>query len=115
MIRRLARDEQGFSIIEVLVVVAIIAILVAIVVASYGYSVARTQEMADRANLRVLRSAIEAHRADSVDGETYPAQLQDLYPAFLQSLSALTIPSTTREYEYDSSTGTVWNPDYPDR
>lgn len=108
------RDERGFTLLEVVVVMLILALLVAIVTATYYQSSNRAVEMADRANLRVIRSALEQYRAASPTA-SYPAVLDDLYPSFIRSKGSLLIPSTGAAYDYDPVGGQVRNPDYPER
>lgn len=108
------KDERGFTLLEVLLVIIILGVLVSIAVASYLYSQNKAWEMADRANLRTLRSALEAYRTHSPAG-TYPSALDDLYPDYIHSRAAFYVPLTNTPYEYDDATGKVRNPAHPER
>jgi general secretion pathway protein G len=72
--RRRTRAD-GFTLIELLVVMAILGALLAIAAPRYFESVERAKEAALRTNLRMLREAIDKHRADT--GRS-PASLDEL-------------------------------------
>jgi general secretion pathway protein G len=59
------RRPRGFTLIELLVVMTIIAALLSIVAPRYFESVDRAKEVALRTDLRLLREAIDKHRADT--------------------------------------------------
>jgi len=62
--QRLARDEAGFTLIEILIVLVIIGVLLAIAVPSYlGYK-DRANRGAAEANVRSAAPAVEAYYAD---------------------------------------------------
>lgn len=66
------RRRQGFTMIELLVVISIIAVLSAIGVASFSGSQKRARDARRQADLEAVRSALELYRADNpVTG--YPA------------------------------------------
>ena len=65
----------GFTLIELLVVMAILGALLAIAAPRYFESVERAKEATLRTNLRMLREAIDKHRADT--GRS-PANLDEL-------------------------------------
>jgi general secretion pathway protein G len=65
----------GFTLIELLVVMAILGALLAIAAPRYFESVERAKETTLRTNLRMLREAIDKHRADT--GRS-PASLDEL-------------------------------------
>lgn len=69
------RVGRGFTLIELLVVMAILGALLAIAAPRYFESVERAKEAALRTNLRLLREAIDKHKADT--GRS-PASLDDL-------------------------------------
>jgi general secretion pathway protein G len=83
---------KGFTLIEILVVIAIISILAAAVMPLTRMTVKRAKEMELRNNLRVLRSAIDAFKKDcdekklssvegycnSSDRNNYPESLEKL-------------------------------------
>jgi len=69
------KRTHGFTLVELLVVLAIISLLLTIAVPRYFSSVERSKEVALRENLQVLRSGIDKYYADK--GE-YPAALADL-------------------------------------
>jgi general secretion pathway protein G len=69
------RRVRGFTLVELLVVMAIIATLLAIVTPRYIQSVDRSRETVLRTNLKLLRSAIDQHFADS---GRYPEGLAQL-------------------------------------
>jgi general secretion pathway protein G len=56
---------RGFTLIELLVVMAILATLLTLAAPRYFDSVERSKEVALRADLRLLREAIDKHRADT--------------------------------------------------
>ena len=73
--KRQARNERGFTLIEMLIVVALIGILATIAVGQYQRSIVKAKEAALRENLFVMRSQISNYFADK--GE-YPFDLQTL-------------------------------------
>jgi general secretion pathway protein G len=69
------KRNHGFTLVELLVVLAIISLLLTIALPRYFGSVQRSKEVALMENLQVLRSGIDKYYADK--GE-YPASLGDL-------------------------------------
>jgi general secretion pathway protein G len=66
---------RGFTIIELLVVMTIVALLLTIAAPRYFQHVERSKEVALRENLRAVRDAVDKFYADR---GAYPATLQDL-------------------------------------
>jgi prepilin-type N-terminal cleavage/methylation domain-containing protein len=64
----LLRQDDGLTLVELVIVMTIIAILLAVTVASYGGIRERADESAAEANIRVLLPSITAYYADH---ETY--------------------------------------------
>lgn len=67
--------RRGFTLIEVLLTLAIIALLLSIAAPRYFSGVARADEAVLKENLFILRDAIDKHFADT---GRYPASLADL-------------------------------------
>ncbi|NBV17162.1 MAG: type II secretion system protein [Janthinobacterium sp.] len=67
--------RRGFTLVELLVVLAIISLLLTIAIPRYFGSVEKSKEVALKENLQVLRSGLDKYYADK--GE-YPAALADL-------------------------------------
>jgi general secretion pathway protein G len=61
---RRSRRESGFTLMELMVVVAIIGILVSMAVPTYRTAVERTKETVLRQNLSVIRDCIDQYYAD---------------------------------------------------
>ena len=66
---------RGFTLVELLVVLAIIALLLTIAVPKYFGSVDKSKEVALKENLQVLRAGIDKYYGDK---GMYPAALNDL-------------------------------------
>jgi general secretion pathway protein G len=69
------RRPRGFTLVELLVVLAIISLLLTVALPRYFSSVDKSREVALMENLQVLRSGIDKYYADK--GE-YPSALADL-------------------------------------
>jgi general secretion pathway protein G len=67
--------KRGFTFIELMVVMAIIATIIAIAMPRYFQGLERTKETALKQNLKEMRDAIDHYHADK--GQ-YPANLQTL-------------------------------------
>jgi general secretion pathway protein G len=72
------RQRKGFTLIELLVVMAILATLLSLAAPRYFDSLERAKEAALRTDLRLLREAIDKHRADT---GRLPESLQQLAQA----------------------------------
>ncbi len=84
--------QKGMTLIEMLVVIAIVAILASAAMPLSRMAVKRTRELELRANLRILRTAIDAFQKDCTDKKLstdYCKSDQDYYP---ESLELLTQP-----------------------
>jgi general secretion pathway protein G len=58
------RSQRGFTLIEILIVMVIITILAGISVAMYSNSITRSKEAVLKQDLKEMREAIDAYRAD---------------------------------------------------
>ncbi len=72
---RVTRAIRGFTLIELMVVMAIISVLLAIALPIYSKSITRAKESVLRNNLFTLRSMIDEY---TVDKQKAPETLQDL-------------------------------------
>jgi len=95
--RRFARDERGFTLIELMVVVLIIAILIAIAIPTFLGARQRAQDRAAQSN---VRNALTAEKTFFTDSQVYSQLVSDL-TAIEPSLSYTTSAAST------SSTGNV--------
>ena len=73
-----ARAANGFTLIELMIVVSIVGILATLAIPSYQTSVVKAKEAALRQDLFTLRDVIDQHRADH---GKYPPSLQALVSA----------------------------------
>jgi len=101
--RELGR-EDGFSLLELLMVVGIIGILVSIAVVSYAVSVSASKNTACRANIRIIDEQVLIYLSRH---NINPPTLSDLVPEFLQNENGLRCPESGEAYEYDPATGKV--------
>jgi general secretion pathway protein G len=73
---RLAKDKQrGFTLIELMVVMAIISVLLAIAVPVYQKSIVRSKESVLHSNLNAIRNMIDEY---TIDKQKAPESLQEL-------------------------------------
>jgi general secretion pathway protein G len=84
-LNRLAvKRESGFTLIELIIVMAIIAILASIAVPSYLSSMKAAKEAVLNEDLHVMRSAIDSY---TMDKQKAPQSLEDLVQAgYLKSI-----------------------------
>jgi general secretion pathway protein G len=74
-VAKIRRAIRGFTLIELMVVMAIISVLLAIALPIYSKSITRSKESVLRNNLFTLRSVIDEY---TVDKQKAPQTLQDL-------------------------------------
>ncbi len=79
--------EKGFSLVELLVVVAIITILATIGISSFTSLQKNSRDAKRKSDLSIIQSSLEQYRAD-----------QGYYPASLTFGGSLKSPSGTRTY-----------------
>ncbi len=75
MVRRIRNGSRGFTLIEIIIVMAIITILVSIAAPLYQKSVLRAKESVLRNNLFTLRTVIDEY---TYDKQKAPQALEDL-------------------------------------
>lgn len=75
MFKKQIRRTKAFTLVELLIVIIIIAVLAAIAIPKFSNSSQRSKESALRAELSLLRNAVELFKTDT---GAFPATLNDL-------------------------------------
>lgn len=103
--RRQTRDA-GFTLTEAMTVVAVLAMLCFIVIASYSFAGETTRRIACTSNQRMLENAVPTYQAEH--GGRPPATLSDLAP-FVARRADIDRCASDPDLllEYDPSTGDV--------
>jgi general secretion pathway protein G len=73
--RRIGKNEAGFTLIELMIVMAIIGVLLTVAIPSYVGAVRQAREAVLKEDLHVMRSAIDSYTADK---QKAPQSLDDL-------------------------------------
>lgn len=106
---RAPRDGRGFTLIELIVVMAIVALLVTVALPRYFTHLDRSKEAVLRADLATMRDALDKHFADR---GRYPERLEDLAERrYLRAIPVdpLTESATTWITQVDATRGGVSN------
>lgn len=102
MQRALHSRRVGFTLIEIMIVISIIAILAAILVPNYVRSRAQGVVTACKTNLKNLATAMEMYGHDNLG--RYPTTLSKITPAYLKIIPTCpSIAATTYTNGYASS------------
>ena len=91
--RNLRINRPGFTLVELLIVIIVIAVLAAIAIPKFVNSSARSKEASLHADLKLVRNAVELFHNDTGG-----------YPALLSDLSATTAPASGKD-----STGAAYS------
>lgn len=100
------RSAAGFTLIELMIVIAIIAILAAVLVPNFIRARAMGQLTACKSNLKNLATSLEAYSVDN--GARYPTALVTLTPAYIKTLP---ICPTAGQQTYTASFFSQVDPD----
>jgi competence protein ComGC len=103
--------EEGFSLLELMVVIVIIGVLVSIAVVSFTVSVRASKKTVCKTNLRIIEEQVLVYR---VKYDENPPTLQDLVPEFINKEDALRCPESGEAYIYDPATGDASCPYHTD-
>lgn len=107
------RADEGFSLIELVVVLFILGILATIAIASYAGSTGRAEDAACRANQRTLESAVPVYQAQASDGQ-FPGAIEDIRPYVGYAWSRIAVcPSDNTSLTYDPITHDISCPNHP--
>jgi general secretion pathway protein G len=102
------RRDHGFTLIELMVVMALIVILAGIAIAIYGNSVTRSKEAVLRTDLFRMRDAIDQYYADK---NKYPADLPTLVSEkYMRAVPLDPITNSTETWQTVMSEPQAGNP-----
>lgn len=100
------RNKKGFTLVELVVVIAILGILAALAIPRLTGASANAKEKADLANIRTIESAISIYQAD-YGITTYPDMTQLMAGEKYLKNNPVYPYDTTKGYKIDTGTGVI--------
>ncbi|MCU1270396.1 MAG: ral secretion pathway protein [Acidobacteriaceae bacterium] len=107
------RDNRGFTLIELMIVVSILLILISIAVPQYRSSVKRARESVLRQDLFTMRSVLSQY---TLDKQKMPQSADDLLQAgYLKQIPTDPITNQANWTWHTADEGTIMSPDEQDQ
>lgn len=107
-LQTLKKKKKGFTLLELLVVLAILAILIAIAIPVYKGQKEKAAITAHNANVRVLETAVESYKQDH--GE-YPENVDALKGNYIKSVPKVPVSNNenlkNQKYLINKTTGEI--------
>lgn len=107
-LQTLKKKKKGFTLLELLVVLAILAILIAIAIPVYKNQKEKAAITAHNANVRVLETALESYKQDH--GE-YPENVDALKGNYIKSVPKVPVSNNenlkNQKYLINKTTGEI--------
>ncbi|NLI69273.1 MAG: type II secretion system protein [Firmicutes bacterium] len=76
--KKIVAGEKGFTLVELLIVLGIIAVLATVAMLSFGGRVDEARQSVEKVNITVIQGAVDLYYHDQ---KKYPETLEDLYDA----------------------------------
>jgi len=100
-VRRIGKQDAGFTLVELMIVMAIIGVLAVVAVPSYISALRHAREAVLKEDLHILRSAIDSY---TMDKQKAPQALDDLVQeGYLKSIPEDPMTRSTNTWVTDSS------------
>jgi|SRR6185312_11409823 len=102
---KMLKTNKGFTLIELMIVVAIIGILAAIAIPQFANLIGKSQEGATKGNLGSIRSALSIYYGDTEGWYPVGADLQPLLTSqrYLGAMPVLNLPHTINSAGHGTS------------
>jgi general secretion pathway protein G len=98
---RTKRQDAGFTLVELMIVMAIIGVLMMVAVPSYIQAIKHAREAVLREDLRTLRTAIDSY---TMDKQKAPQSLDDLMTdGYLKAIPKDPMTDSTTTWQTDTS------------
>lgn len=116
-LKKKLRSNKGFTLVEMVIVLAIIGVIAALAIPIYGNIMEKANQTADEANIKTVETAVAVYQAEngalpSIDEETNTEEafnelITELHGAGYLKDATLEVNSDGRSFTYDKSNGTV--------
>ncbi len=111
LMKAIHKNQKGFTLVELMVVVVIIGVLVAIAIPIYGTVTRNAEDRAHEANIRTIKGAVQMYAIESSPPATNISSgtLVDIYPTLDNYLEAgLKPPRGNDPYQFYMASGEVF-------
>ncbi|HEY1985417.1 MAG TPA: type II secretion system protein [Terracidiphilus sp.] len=101
MMRTHRKNDAGFTLVELMIVMAIIGVLAVVAIPSYVGAIRQAREAVLKEDLHVMRSAIDSYTADK---QKAPQSLQDLVTdGYLRNIPVDPMTRTAETWQTETS------------